>query len=244
MARGRFISKAIIRDRSINELSDDTSRLAFTWLITLADCEGRTVGEPDLLKAALFPRRSDITPELIEGYTAEWLKAGFILWYYGDDGDRYIQFINFEKHQVGLRKNREAESEIQAPDNCRTVDGLTPEEIGLRLRVKLIKDEDEGNGYPPEISLYRRVTGFIPDVMNIDKVVADIQSAYERRGMNPAEFETYMRGVYHNWCGTSGKDGRKYQPTNSNWIEWAISGRYLDDNSDNAIKGEEGGYYA
>jgi hypothetical protein len=148
MARGRFVSKAIIRDRGINELSCDTSRLAFTWLITIADCEGRTVGEPDLLKSALFPRRSDITPEQIEVYINEWVAAGFIIWYYGKDKDRYIQFINFEKHQSGLRKDREAASEIDNPEECRSVDGLTPEEIGLRLRLSKDKEEDEDNDAP------------------------------------------------------------------------------------------------
>jgi len=142
MARGRFISKAITTDRAVNNLSSDTCRLAFTWLITIADCEGRAVGEPELLKAALFPRRSDITPEQIEVFISEWMAAKFIIWYYGEDGDRYIQFVNFEKHQSGLRKDREASSEIEAPDNCRTIDGLTPEEIGLRLS----KDKEEGKG--------------------------------------------------------------------------------------------------
>lgn len=150
MARGRFISKAVITDRGINNLSSDTSRLAFTWLITLADCEGRVTGEPDLLKSALFPRRSDITPEQIRDFITEWMSSGFIIWYYGADGDRYIQFVNFEKHQVGLRKDREAESEIDDPVNCRSVDGLTPEEIGLRLSKGKVKGKGKEEGQPQD----------------------------------------------------------------------------------------------
>lgn len=126
MARGRLISKNIIIDRTVNMLSDDTSRLGFTWLITLTDCEGRTVGEPDLLKAALFPRRSDITPEIMEQYIIEWANAGFIVWYYGGDGDRYIQFKNFTKYQPGLRKEREGQSNIPGPEEVRSYSAVTP----------------------------------------------------------------------------------------------------------------------
>ena len=137
MARGRFISSSIITDRQIHELSSDTCRLAYTWLITLADREGRVIGEPDLLLAQLFPRRlGDIKPETIEGYIREWVRAGFVIWYVGGDGDKVLQLVNFEKHQVGLRKEREQESAFDDPDDCRTFDGETPDQIP----VKLIKD--------------------------------------------------------------------------------------------------------
>ena len=42
------INNGITRDITIHQLSDDSSRLAFTWLITFADCEGRTRGDPSL----------------------------------------------------------------------------------------------------------------------------------------------------------------------------------------------------
>ena len=169
MARGRFISKAIATDRAVNNLSSDTCRLAFTWLITIADREGRAVGEPELLKAALFPRRSDITPEQIEVFISEWMTAKFIIWYYGEDGDRYIQFVNFEKHQSGLRKDREAASEIEAPDNCRTVDGLTPEEIGLRLSKDKGKGKEEGvTGGDNDFSILSKAYGSNIGVLSSD----------------------------------------------------------------------------
>ena len=142
MARGRFISSSIITDRQINDLSNDTCRLAYTWAITLADREGRVTGEPDLLLAQLFPRRiSEIKPSTIEGYIREWVDAGFVTWYEGSDGDRVLQFVNFEKHQVGLRKEREQASAFDAPDDCRIIDGHTPEQIP----VKLIKDNLNNN---------------------------------------------------------------------------------------------------
>jgi hypothetical protein len=123
MARGRFISNRIMLDRHINELSSDTCRLAFTWLITLADREGRMFGEPDILLAHLFPRRTDITADMIEQFIYEWADAGFITLYLGSDGDRYIQFVNFERHQHGLRKDREAPSSFDDPASCEIVAG-------------------------------------------------------------------------------------------------------------------------
>jgi hypothetical protein len=144
MARGRMISKDISVDKKINNLSDDTSRLAFTWLIAHADREGRTQGDPAVVRALLFPRRSDITIEQMEGYIREWAAAGLIMWYEAND-DLYIAFPNFDKHQVGLRKDREPESTIppppagnlppgrakdagELPDDCRKDAGELPDD--------------------------------------------------------------------------------------------------------------------
>ena len=144
MARGRFISNSIIMDRQIHELSSDTCRLAYTWLITLADREGRVSGEPDLLLAQLFPRRRDITPEMIEGFINEWVLAGFMIWYEGKDKDRVLQLVNFEKHQSGMHKDREAKSAFDDPDDCRIIAGVSPEQIPFKLKNKF-NDKDKGN---------------------------------------------------------------------------------------------------
>lgn len=108
---------------------------------------------------------------------------------------------------------------------------------------KVFKERFKESIYEPEIYFYRLVTGLLPDIMRYDEIIANIDSAFERRQKSYDEFETYMRGVYHNWCGTRAKDGRSYSPSNPKWIEWAISGRYLEDKP-TTFKGEEGGYYA
>jgi len=131
-------------DRQVHELSSDTCRLAYTWLITLADREGRVIGEPDLLLAQLFPRRRDITPEMIEGFINEWIDAGFVIWYEGKDKDRVLQLVNFEKHQVGLRKEREQDSAFESPDDCRIIAGVSPEQIPFKLNNKF-NDNDNDN---------------------------------------------------------------------------------------------------
>jgi len=198
MARGRFISKKIITDREVNALSDDTCRLGWTWLITIADAEGRTVGEPDLLKAALFPRRSDITADRMEKYIMEWADASFVLWYYGPDNDRYIQIVNFENHQVGLRKEREGKSDIPAPDELRNWYGETPAKVGLRLsRIDNDKVNDKVNdkySEPPEPSpMFRllsdefvRVTG-IPEFTGNAQVWVESIKELEKMGTLPED---------------------------------------------------------
>ena len=149
MARGRFITNEITRDKRINNLSDDTSRLAFTWLVTFADCEGRTYGDPAILRSMLFPRRQDITIEKMSEYVSEWSNSGLVVWYKANE-DLYIWFPAFEKNQSGLRKSREAQSIIPQPsgvcpsqdaDELQSNSGVTPDEIPVKLiKGKLIKD--------------------------------------------------------------------------------------------------------
>jgi len=91
MAQGRIVVNAIASDKKINLLSDDTSRLAFTWLITFADCEGRTHGDPAVVRSMLFPRRQDITIEQMEKYILEWAGLGLVI-FYEAEGDKWIYF--------------------------------------------------------------------------------------------------------------------------------------------------------
>jgi hypothetical protein len=121
MARGRMVNNRICVDKRINDLNDDTSRLAFTWLVTFADREGRTYGDPALLTSMLFPRRRDVSPEKMAQYIREWEAAidpqtgyGLVVWYEAN-GDQYIWFPNFEKNQQGLDRRKEPASTIPAP---------------------------------------------------------------------------------------------------------------------------------
>ena len=155
MARGRFISNGIISDKKINELSDDTSRLAFTWLITTADAEGRTHGDPAMVRSILFPRRADVTVERMEAYISEWASCGLIRWYESND-DLWIDFPNFEKHQTGLRKEREPASQIpphidgtehkSVTEVIRQTSGKHPAQIKLREGNDKLKESLSPDG--------------------------------------------------------------------------------------------------
>ena len=153
MARGRMIANSIASDKRVSDLSDDTSRLAFTWLVTFADCEGRTYGDPALVCSMLFPRRRDVTPERMAAYLQEWHDAGLIVWYEAD-GDEWVWFPAFDKNQPGLRKEKEQPSVVPTPPQVRTKDGVstdlvrtysvpgTPQENGTE--EKLNRNEENG----------------------------------------------------------------------------------------------------
>jgi len=140
MARGRFISQEITKDKKINSLSDDTSRLAFTWLVTMADCEGRTYGDPAIVRSMVFPRRSNVTVEQMESYIIEWHNSGMVIWYEAD-GDKWIVFPNFEKHQVGLRKDKEAPSVIPPPPESAEINSVPTPDL-VQSNSVLDTDED------------------------------------------------------------------------------------------------------
>lgn len=125
MARGRVISQDIAKDKKVNDLSDPLSILGFTWLITFTDVEGRTYGDPAVVRSMVFPRRDDVTVSQMESYIKEWHETGLILWYEAN-GDKWIMFPNFEKHQPWLRKDREAPSTIPAPPLLEPAAGSTP----------------------------------------------------------------------------------------------------------------------
>ena len=115
MANGRMITKDICGDKRINLLSSDTSRLAFTWLVPFCDREGRTHGDPAMVRSMLFPRRQDVSIEQMESIIIEWACLGLIVWYEAN-GDLWIWFPGFDKNQPGLRKDKEAPSKIPVPN--------------------------------------------------------------------------------------------------------------------------------
>jgi hypothetical protein len=164
MARGRFIGKEISLDDKVEALSDDTARLLFTWTIAHLDREGRTYGEPHLVKAQVFPRRN-ISVIRVEKYLKEMERLGLIVRYRPDNTvkssdevgtfskklpqfllkERYIFYPNFEKHQIGLRKDKEAPSVIPPPPavlpppTLPTYDGVT----SGKGKLSLSKREDK-----------------------------------------------------------------------------------------------------
>lgn len=127
MATGRMLNKKIGLSKQVNDLTDDTSRLAFTWAIAHLDRDGRIHGEPDVLKALVFPRRQDVTPEQMEQYVREWGEGGLIVWYEAD-GERWIQYPKFGENQLGLRYDREPASIIPPPQGARILAGSLPED--------------------------------------------------------------------------------------------------------------------
>lgn len=231
MARGRFISNKISTDRKVHELSSDTCRLAYTWSITFADREGRVIGEPEMLLALVFPRRREISVEQMQSFIDEWVKADFIFIYRNEDGDRVIQFKNFEKNQVGLRKDKEPESIFTLPDKLRIIAGTFPEECG----VNRIEENVNKNGIEEAAAVvFDAYMSNIGQVSNItaQKLQADIDEysvqwvldAIEKAVTNEKRSLGYIEGTLKGWK----RDGKGTQKPNGNKKTIKLDGQTVE----------------
>lgn len=93
MARARNIKPGIMENEDMADL-DPIARLLFIYLWMLADREGRLEDRPRKIKAKALPYDSVDAEELLED-----LQAGGFIARYEVGGSRYIQIINFLKHQ-------------------------------------------------------------------------------------------------------------------------------------------------
>jgi len=132
MAKGRMLNKKISLDEKVNQLSCDTARLLFTWMIAHLDQNGCFYADPNIVKNLVFPRRDDLKIKKIAQILDEFDALGLIQRYKLNE-EPYLYYPHFEQNQPGLRKEREAKSDIPLPDkdglnptDCRSKDGNTP----------------------------------------------------------------------------------------------------------------------
>jgi uncharacterized phage protein (TIGR02220 family) len=126
MARARNIKPSFFTNDTLAEV-DPLGRLLFQGLWCIADREGRLEDRPKRIKAELLPYDNCDVDVLL----ADLNRLGFIL-RYSINGNRFIQVVNFAKHQNPHVK--EAASQIPAPDehSASTVqEAEIPEQAGL-----------------------------------------------------------------------------------------------------------------
>lgn len=225
-----MINNAICRDKKVNDLSDDTCRLLFTWLITSTDCEGRTYGDAALVKSIVFPRRLDITIDMVEEYLQEMQSSGLIM-RYEVDGDQYIWFPNFDKNQIGLRKDREPSSELPAapdevlrkiagrlPDDCRMIDGLreveekrSRREVEVEVEPEIISTAAIFQTYEKEIGVITKSVGDKIRLYLEDEKIPNqwIIDAMEEASANNARNWKYVSAILDRWSVEGKGDRRK-----------------------------------
>lgn len=134
MAKGRMINKTLCKSKKYAKLIHDRSRVLYVLLYTQTDREGRVDGDPEEIRreCCYYLRYTErkIAESIIDLHNVELIKL------YEVDGRPYIQFLEFEKNQPGMRKDREATSEI--PDPVRSRSGLTPAlYLSLSLNISL-----------------------------------------------------------------------------------------------------------
>lgn len=93
----RIIKESIRTSKSVNSLSDFQFRL-WLYLITYVDDFGRGSADPDIIKGFVFPKRKSVTEQQIQRTLDELATAGMII-LYKVDGESFLYFPNWDKHQ-------------------------------------------------------------------------------------------------------------------------------------------------
>jgi len=138
MARGRFVNKSMNDNARLEAMPIECVDF-FKRVISISDVEGRLRGDSKYLRNVLYPLRESVSSRRVES----WLN---VLWNskdddtglgllerYGSNGKSYIWLPGFDKHQKGLRKDREAASEIPAP----------PAELMTKTRKHIVEAQTE-----------------------------------------------------------------------------------------------------
>jgi len=193
MADGRILSKRISRSSKIANLSSDTARMFYSWLIPYLDVEGRLEADPKLLKADIAPLLDHITSKVIQQILIELHNSGLIV-LYTTNNKQYLQLVKFNENQKNLRKDREAPSIIpEAPAEVGSYSGEAPVEVGYKFKIKrsLRLREDQENicansftrfykAYPKKKSRGQAEKAFLkinPDEQLLDLMLSKIEQA-------------------------------------------------------------------
>ena len=159
MARARNIKPGFFTNEDLVEI-DPLGRLLFIGLWTLADREGRLDDRPKKIKMEVFPCDNCDVDELLE----QLAEKGFILRYQVGSG-KYIQIVNFSKHQ-NPHKN-EKPSEIPAP-NCEKEESAPEESSTTPVMERTTPEKAES---APEKAVVAPADSLIPDSPFSDSLI-------------------------------------------------------------------------
>lgn len=144
MARSRNIKPGFYLNEELAQCSM-LARYIFPGLWMMADRAGRLEDRPLRIKAAVLPYDNGDVNKMLD----ELQDAGLIL-RYSVDGQKYIQVLNFEKHQSPHYK--EPESTIPEPNDSHKSPRLSPQ-----------SSNGKPEAFSQEIDLIEGETALIPD---------------------------------------------------------------------------------
>lgn len=213
MARARNLKPSFFTNDLLAEIHP-LGRLLFQGLWCIADREGRLEDRPKRIKAELLPYDDCDADALLNDLA----KYGFIQ-RYEVDGLRFIQVVNFVKHQNPHVK--EAASTIPAPDEHRASPVQAeeePEQAGL-IPDSLNPITDSGfqsrDDAPAKPSPASRGTRLADDWEPDDEQIAFCRQ--ERPDLDPRAVAARFRDY---WIAQPGAKGRKsdWPATWRNWV--------------------------
>jgi len=197
MARSRNIKPGFFLNDKLAEC-DPLARLLFAGLWCIADREGRLEDRPKRIKAEILPYDNCDVDNLLN----QLAKHGFIL-RYTVDGERYIQVINFSKHQNP--HIREPESIIPPPPE--------QELASYEHHTSTVQEQEKHSSFPAD-SL-----NLIPDSLNphtdsmcIPEQSSDApaeQSTKKPQKIKYADFVSLTNAEYEALVAKLGEDGAK-----------------------------------
>ena len=172
MAQGRMLLRKISKNDQVPRLIEAVdadlgaphgayAALMFTWCIAHLDVEGRMHGDPRLVRADVFPLMDAITTAHVERYLTHFSACGLAVWY-AVGGRKYLAFPSFDENQPGLRKEKEHESGIPAPEQGDAVIGgtLAPDGRNEDAEQSPEKKGKEGKGKEGKEKVPLELPGF------------------------------------------------------------------------------------
>jgi len=197
MARSRNIKPGFFLNDELAEC-EPLARLLFAGLWCIADREGRLEDRPKRIKAEVLPYDDCDTDQLLD----QLVKHGFILRYEAE-GNRYIQIINFKKHQNPHVK--EAESIIPPPPAL--------ESAPYKHHASTVQKPEQHNSFPAD-SLNPHTDSLNPhtDSKCIPEQSSDApveQPAKKPKKAKYADFVSLTNAEYEALVAKLGEDGAK-----------------------------------
>lgn len=165
MARARNIKPGFFVNEDLTEL-DAWTRLLFIGLWTLADKAGRLEDRPKKIKIGVFPVDSVDVEEMLQGLA----RFGFIN-RYEVNGSKYIQIVNWDKHQ----NPHHTEKESVIPD----ANGV----LTVKKQVKTSNSRSRDGGNPAD--------SLIPDSGFTDSLIPE-ESADKSAKSRGKVLRTYL----------------------------------------------------
>jgi hypothetical protein len=137
-----MLLKTVSTSQKLANLPSDSARLLWTWLLPHLDREGRFLAAPRVVLGAAVPRLKNHTEKTISTHLQQLADVSLII-LYEVNGDRYLQYNQFDEHQAGFHKDREAPSNCPPPPaRVRSKSGVSPEIVPLNIIESKLKESN------------------------------------------------------------------------------------------------------